>query len=63
MHRRQKVTRWYDDFGCRGRVPKPACPAITGPMFFAVAAHDKKMGGSVRLNFLGNFAEKANLGT
>ena len=61
MHRRQTWTRWYDDFGCRACIPKPASPAITGPVFFAVAAQPK-LGGSVRFDLLGDFVESTNLG-
>ena len=62
MHRKQKWTRWQDDFGCRACVLEPACPVITGPMFFAVAAQSSP-GASVRFNLPDHFIEKYNLGT
>ena len=61
MHRRQKWTRWYDDFGGRACVPQPACPVITGPIFFAVVAQIAT-GASVRFKFPDHFVEKSNLG-
>ena len=61
MHRRQRYTRWYDDLGCRACFPKPACPAITGPMFFAVAAQTR-LEDSVLFDRPSYFVEKSNLG-
>ena len=61
MHRKQKWTRWQDDFGGRASAPKPACTTIAGPMFFAVAAQ-YSTGTFVRFKLPEHFIDKSNLG-
>ena len=61
MHRKQKWTRWQDDFGCRACVFEPACPVSTGPMLLSVAAQSSP-GASVRFKLSDHFVEKSNLG-